>query len=148
MLGLLVRGALFFVYAAQFLRPSSEVTVLSSPPLNRTESLLIYRIQSHIHPKRRKFYLKHAGQKSVKEELPKQRKGPKRAVEYRLKVQTHVWDQDAAGSNPVTSTIPLRSRTPETVSGFFFASGVSAESAGAGSSSRPGKPSVASSMSI
>lgn len=46
------------------------------------------------------------------------------------------------------STIPLRSRTPETVSGFFFASGVSAESAGAGSSSRPGKPSVASSMSI
>lgn len=104
MLGLLVRGALFFVYAAQFLRPSSEVTVLSSPPLNRTESLLIYRIQSHIHPKRRKFYLKHAGQKSVKEELPKQRKGPKRAVECRLKVQTHVWDQDAAGSNPVTST--------------------------------------------
>ncbi len=112
MLGLLVRGALFFVYAAQFLRPSSEVTVLSSPPLNRTESLLIYRIQSHIHPKRRKFYLKHAGQKSVKEELLEQRKGPKRAVECRLKVQTHVWDQDAAGSNPVTSTIPFRNQTP------------------------------------
>ena len=104
MLGLLVRGALFFVYAAQFLRPSSEVTVLSSPPLNRAEHLLIHRIQSHTNPKRRKVFLKQAGQKSVKEELPKQRKGPKRAVEYRLKVPTHIWDQDAAGSNPVTST--------------------------------------------
>ena len=30
--------------------------------------------------------MKQAGQKSSKEELPKQRKGPKRAVEYRLKV--------------------------------------------------------------
>ena len=49
--------------------------------------------------------MKHAGQKSVKEELPEQRKGPKRAVECRLKVQTHVWEQDAAGSNPVTRTI-------------------------------------------
>ena len=48
--------------------------------------------------------MKHAGQKSVKEELPEQRKGPKRAVECRLKVQTHVWEQDAAGSNPVTRT--------------------------------------------
>lgn len=45
----------------------------------RTELLLIYRIQSHTHPKRRKFCLKHAGQKSSKEELAKQRKGPKRA---------------------------------------------------------------------
>ena len=36
--------------------------------------------------------MKHAGQKSVKEELPEQRKGPKRAVECRLKVQTHVWE--------------------------------------------------------
>lgn len=50
--------------------------------------------------------MKHAGQKSVKEELPEQRKGPKRAVECRLKVQTHVWEQDAAGSNPVTRTSP------------------------------------------
>ena len=48
--------------------------------------------------------MKHAGQKSVKEELPEQRKGPKRAVECWLKVQTHVWEQDAAGSNPVTRT--------------------------------------------
>ena len=39
--------------------------------------------------------MKHAGQKSVKEELPEQRKGPKRAVECWLKVQTHVWEQDA-----------------------------------------------------
>ena len=73
MLGLLVRGALFFVYAAQFLRPSSEVTVLSSPPLNRAEHLLIHRIQSHTNPKRRKVFLKQAGQKSVKEELLEQR---------------------------------------------------------------------------
>ena len=97
--------ALFFVYATQFLRPSSEVIVLSSPPLNRAEHLLIHRIQSHTNPKRRKGFLKQAGQKSVKEELPKQRKGPKRAVEYRLKVTTHIWEQDAAGSNPVTRTI-------------------------------------------
>ena len=66
----------------------------------RTELLLIYRIQSHTHPKRRKFCLKHAGQKSVKEELPEQRKGPKRAVECRLKVQTHVWDRIPRHSNP------------------------------------------------
>ena len=39
--------------------------------------------------------MKHAGQKSVKEELPEQRKGPKRAVECSLKVQTHVWEREA-----------------------------------------------------
>ena len=39
--------------------------------------------------------MKQAGQKSVKEELPKQRKGPKRAVEYRLKVTTHIWEREA-----------------------------------------------------
>ena len=48
--------------------------------------------------------MKHAGQKSIKEELPEQRKGPKRAVECRLKVATHIWDHEAAGSSPVTST--------------------------------------------
>ena len=52
--------------------------------------------------------MKHAGQKSVKEELPKQRKGPKRTEECRLKVATHIWEQDAAGSNPVTRTTFLR----------------------------------------
>ena len=52
--------------------------------------------------------MKQAGQKSSKEELPKQRNGPKRAVECRLKVQTHIWEQDAAGSNPVTRTTFLR----------------------------------------
>ena len=72
-----------------------------SPP-SWTALLLIYRIQSHTHPKRRKFCLKHAGRKSVKEELPERRKGPKRAAECRLKVPTHVWEQDAAGSNPIT----------------------------------------------
>lgn len=34
--------------------------------------------------------MKQAGQKSVKEELPKQRKGPKRTEECRLKVPTHI----------------------------------------------------------
>ena len=52
--------------------------------------------------------MKHVGQKSVKEELPERRKGPKRAAECRLKVPTHVWEQDAAGSNPVTRTTFLR----------------------------------------
>ena len=44
--------------------------------------------------------MKHAGQKSVKDKLPEQRKGPKRAVECWLKVQTHVWEQPHEGSNP------------------------------------------------
>ena len=101
---LLVKSALFFVYAAQFLRLYSEVIGPSSPPSNRTEHLLIHRIQSHTNPKRRKVFLKQAGQKSVKEELPKQRKGPKRAVECRLKVQTHVWEQDAGCSSHLTPT--------------------------------------------
>ena len=73
-------------------------------PSNRAELLLIYRIQSHTNPKRRKIFLKQAGQKSVKEELPKQRKGPKRAVEWRLKVPTHIWEQDAGSSSLPTRT--------------------------------------------
>lgn len=48
--------------------------------------------------------MKHAGQKSVKEELLEQRKGLKRAVECQLKVQTHVWEQEARGSSPRTPT--------------------------------------------
>ena len=76
---------------------------LSLPP--RTTLLLIYRIQSHTHPKRRKFCLKHAGRKSVKEELPERRKGPKRAVKCRLKVQTHIWELEAASSSLATRTI-------------------------------------------
>ena len=76
---------------------------LSLPP--RTTLLLIYRIQSHTHPKRRKFCLKHAGRKSVKEELPERRKGPKRAIECRLKVPTHVWEQDAGSSSLPTRTM-------------------------------------------
>ena len=39
--------------------------------------------------------MKQAGQKSVKEELPKQRKGPKRTEERRLKVATHIWEREA-----------------------------------------------------
>ena len=112
--------ALFFVYATQFLRPSSEVIVLSSPPLNRAEHLLIHRIQSHTNPKRRKGFLKQAGQKSVKEELPKQRKGPKRAVEYRLKVTTHIWEQEARGSSPRTpTTFRRKAAFPGGFSAFF-----------------------------
>ena len=71
----------------------------------RTALLLIYRIQSHTHPKRRKFCLKHAGQKSVKDKLPEQRKGPKRVAECRLKVPTHVWELEAASSSLATRTI-------------------------------------------
>ena len=56
--------------------------------------------------------MKHAGQKSVKEELPEQRKGPKRAVECRLKVQTHVWEQDAGSSSLPTRTNAHRSDPP------------------------------------
>ena len=48
--------------------------------------------------------MKHAGQKSVKEELPKQRKGPKRTEKCRLKVQTHIWEQDAGSSSLPTRT--------------------------------------------
>ena len=48
--------------------------------------------------------MKQAGQKSVKEELPKQRKGPKRAEKCRLKVPTHIWEQEARGSSPRTPT--------------------------------------------
>ena len=96
-------NGLFFVYAAHFLRPlcGDSACLYCSP---RTEHLLIYRIQSHTHPKRRKFCLKHAGQKSVKDKLPEQRKGPKRAGECWLKVQTHVWEQEARGSSPRTPT--------------------------------------------
>ena len=74
-------------------------------PSNRAEHLLIHRIQTHTNPKRRKGFLKQAGQKSSKEELLKQRKGPKRTEECRLKVPTHIWEQDAVGSNPATRTI-------------------------------------------
>ena len=101
---LLVKSALFFVYAAQFLRLCSEVIGLSSPPSNRAGHLLIHRIQSHTNPKRRKGFLKQAGQKSVKEELPKQRKGPKRTEECRLKVPTHIWELDVVRSSRTTRT--------------------------------------------
>ena len=50
--------------------------------------------------------MKQAGQKSVKEDLPEQRKAPKRAVECQLKVQTHIWEQEARGSSPRTPTSP------------------------------------------
>ena len=89
-----------------FMRRISCVPLCGGPALYRhsprTALLLIYRIQSHTHPKRRKFCLKHAGRKSVKEELPERRKGPKRAAECRLKVPTHVWEQDAG--SPSLST--------------------------------------------
>ena len=71
---------------------------------NRAEHLLIHRIQSHTNPKRRKVFLKQAGQKSSKEELPKQRKGPKRTGKCRLKVQTHIWDQETGRSSRPTRT--------------------------------------------
>ena len=100
-------GGYFFVYAAHFLRLYYEAIGLSSPPSNRAKHLLIHRIQSHTNPKRRKVFLKQAGQKSSKEELPKQRKASKRAVKYWLKVQTHVWEQDAGSASLSTQPIFL-----------------------------------------
>ena len=100
--------AYFFVYAAHLLRHSSACYC----PSNRTEHLLIYRIQSHTNPKRRKGFLKQAGQKSVKEELPKQREGPKRAVKCRLKVPTHIWEHDVGCSSHLTPTRKSRRGNP------------------------------------
>ena len=91
-----------------FMRLNSCAPPLGDPachrPSNRSEHLLIHRIQSHTNPKRRKGFLKQAGQKSSKEGLPKQRKGPKRAVECRLKVPTHIWDRIPRHSNPTRRT--------------------------------------------
>ena len=111
---------LFFVYAAQFLRLCPEVICPIIALSNRAEHLLIYRIQSHTYPKRRKFSLKQAGQKSVKEDLPEQRKAPKRAVECQLKVQTHIWDHQAG-----SSSLPSRTQKKDTtyVVSFFWGSG-------------------------
>lgn len=81
-------------------------------PSNRTELLLIYRIPSHTNPIRRDFSLKHAGQKSVKDKLPEQRKGPKRAVECRLKVPTHIWEHDVGCSSHLTPTRKSRCGNP------------------------------------
>ena len=74
------------------------------PRSNRAEYLLIYRIPSHTNPKRRDFSLKQPGQKSAKEEGPEQRKGPKRAVNGSLKVQTHIWEHDVGCSSHLTPT--------------------------------------------
>ena len=81
-------------------------------PSTRAEHLLIHRIQSHTNPKRRKGFLKQAGQKSVKEELPKHRKGPKRAVKCRLKVPTHIWEHDVGCSSHLTPTRKSRCGNP------------------------------------
>ena len=87
----------------------------------RTEHLLIYRIQSHTNPKRRKVFLKQAGQKSVKEELPKQRKGSKRTEECRLKVPTHIWELEAVSSSLTTPTTGVRpGPEPALGSGIFI----------------------------
>ena len=73
-------------------------------PSNRAELLLIYRIPSHTNPKRRDFFLKHAGQKSTKEEGAGEQKGPKRTEEGRLKASTHVWEHDVGCSSHLTPT--------------------------------------------
>lgn len=81
-------------------------------PSARAELLLIYRIPSHTNPKRRDFPLKHAGQKSVKEEGPEQRKGPKRAAECRLNASTHIWEHDVGCSSHLTPTRKSRRGNP------------------------------------
>ena len=85
---------------------------------NWTEHLLIYRIPSHTNPKRRDFSLKQPGQKSAKEEGPEQRKGPKRAVNGSLKVQTYVWEHDVGCSSHLTPTRKSRRGNPRR--DFFY----------------------------
>ena len=94
---------LFFVYAAQFLEAlSSETGPLSSLSPGGTS----FNIQNPIPYKSQKtgFFLKHAGQKSTKEELPEQRKASKRAVECQLKASTHIWEHDVGCSSHLTPT--------------------------------------------
>lgn len=81
-------------------------------PSARAELLLIYRIQSHTNPKRRDFFLKHAGQKSAREDGAGERKGPKRAAECQLKVQTHIWEHDVECSSHLTPTRKSRCGNP------------------------------------
>ena len=69
--------------------------------------------------------MKQAGQKSVKEELAEQWKGSKRAVECRLKVPTHIWDQETVRSSRTTRTkIPLKSLISE---GFIYSLSIAAQ---------------------
>ena len=65
-----------------------------------------FNIQNPIpHPSQKeKVLLETRREKSVKDKLPEQRKGPKRAVECWLKVQTHVWDRIPRHSNPTRRT--------------------------------------------
>ena len=99
-----VQAGLFFVYAAKFLHLCSLKPARCFPSA-RTELLLIYRIQSHTNPKRRDFSLKQTGQKSTKEDGAGERKGPKRAVNGSLNVQTHIWEHDVGCSSHLT---PIR----------------------------------------
>ena len=108
---------LFFVYAAQFLEAlSSETGPLSSLSPGGTS----FNIQNPIPYKSQKtgFFLKHAGQKSTKEELPEQRKASKRAVECQLKVQTHIWEHDVGCSSHLTPTRKSRRGNPRR--DFFY----------------------------
>ena len=70
----------------------------------RSEYLLIYRLQSHNNPKRRKYSLKGTGQQSFKEQLPDQRKASKRMQDVQLNIPTYVWDHQVGGSSPSTRT--------------------------------------------
>ena len=81
-------------------------------PSARAELLLIYRIQSHTNPKRRDFSLKHAGQKSTKEDGAGERKGPKRSIKCRLKASTHIWEHDVGCSSHLTPTRKSRRGNP------------------------------------
>ena len=95
--------AYFIVYATQFLScsPGQKHPLLRQL---RSEYLLIYRLQSHNNPKRRKEYLKGTGQQSFKEQVQDQRKASKSAKNVFLNIRTYFWEQDAGGSNPSTRT--------------------------------------------
>ena len=81
-------------------------------PSSRAEHLLIYRIGSHTNPKRRDFSLKQAGQRSAREDGAGERKGPKRAVECRLKASTHIWENTAGCSSHLTPTGLIEKNRP------------------------------------
>ena len=117
--------AYFIVYATQFLScsPGQKHPLLRQL---RSEYLLIYRLQSHNNPKRRKEYLKGTGQQSFKEQVQDQRKASKSAKNVFLNIRTYFWEQDAGGSNPSTRTSekqPLMAQIPALRRGFFAGRG-------------------------
>ena len=68
------------------------------------EHLLIYRISSHTSPIIRKHRLNKSVQGSTKQEAAPCKTVLVSAGKHPKNIQICVWEQDAAGSNPVTRT--------------------------------------------